>query len=415
MSLIHLDSLSRYGATDGAGLTGINRTGNGINGTGNGYSGNCYHRTTGGMFGQPFIATGYTLSGEYGNIPDGAYIHFNQASSMGTKVGLHCKMASLFSTGAGGGNDGYDWSFPIAFRNVGSSAVVKLAVDHYNTVVSSESNSVISQFGIRLGATGGTTTGAISNTYSAATQVRGLTSGQPALTTYSILNWISVDLLWDTVAGLLYYSFATSAGTLTGSWAAYNAGAVTSINSIILGNYSSLQNARARNTTYLFSDVVIYSNDGVGLTGMLPTPNMYRVKRLVPDGVGTNNAWTPTAGTSATCVDDTPASDTDYTQSTSTSTKVDFTLPDLGSGSTDIKSNILGVQINSHLFDTGSTVATALPIQTISGTETSLGSAITPSRSNYTVKSIIRETNPQTSVEYTAANINNLAVGFNVG
>ena len=162
------------------------------------------------------------------------------------------------------------------------------------------------------------------------------------------------------------------------------------------------------------SDLVLWTEDSVGLSSMPDSPLNLRVQRVVPASDGSFNTWTPTSGTNTAMVSETPYSDATLSTGVGIGSKQTFLMGALGSSTSSIKSGVRGIQINPNLMDVGANNSVAAPIQVIGGTETSLGSGVVPSRVSYTAQARMLTINPQTSLPYTVAEINAMELGLNI-
>lgn len=89
---------------------------------------------------------------------------------------------------------------------------------------------------------------------------------------------------------------------------------------------------RAAGGSTLWDNVHIFDGtDPAPFNAQLPERRIYY---FTPSGDGVDVAWTPSAGSRYTCVDEVPANDTDYISSSTATQKNGFIIPDLAAGVT---------------------------------------------------------------------------------
>lgn len=389
MSLIYIDSLSRYGNTDGqSALLPMSRFGYTSQG------GNIHHRT-GSLFGASH------LQFQGGGSGKSAFNGLCTRTWSNPTLGMSFNLSGAQSANSTG------WaSFAyIVFTN---GQVLTFLIDIQRTGGSFSTGQTCNTFFNNFAAQhpGGSWMNFLSfQSTLASTFVYPASVFNNWQAVYSLVNWFHIDILVNATTravttrviypngDILNHTFGNIGSGLTISY--FHIGAIN------------------QHAAFKFSDLVLWTADNVGFSAFPSNPRQMRVQRLVPDANGGLNNWTPLTGTNFGAVNETPFSDANYSSGSGLGTKQTFHFPSLGSGSNDVKS-INAIQLNPNILDAGTVVTGASPIQVINGTETSMGSAIVPSRVNFTNSPRIIVNNPATNQPYTAAQIDAMEVGFNL-
>jgi hypothetical protein len=235
-------------------------------------------------------------------------------------------------------------------------------------------------------------------------------SGSEALwmSTFPVINWVHLDFVFNAVTKI----FSARMVFPSGNFYTITSGAFTPLaNGLTI---TALTLYGTNQVGQKASDFILWTQDSVGFSSLPDSPRNLRVQRLSPTANGTFNTWTPSSGSNFSAINEVPYSDAQFITGSGIGSKQTFLMGGLGSGINSIKSGLHGIQLNPHIYDAGSSVSVATPIQVISGTETALGSGITPSRVSYTVPSRVITINPQTSGQYTASQVNAMETGFNI-
>ena len=132
-----------------------------------------------------------------------------------------------------------------------------------------------------------------------------------------------------------------------------------------------------------------------------------RIYTLTPDGAGTTTQMTPSSGANYTTVDELPYSATDYVRGSSGQSDL-YTTSNLPAG----VGTIFGVQANAIVKKTD---AGALSGRTVikSGSTTTNGTSINLGTSDVTITNV-QGLNPDTSMAWTAGDVNSLEIGSGV-
>lgn len=409
MSLIHADSFSRYGTSDGVSVASS------LARYGWSSSGNIHNRTIGGFFGANHIQLQGGGSGK-----DAYWAAIVRTISNTSTLGVSFKWCPFMALNGG---SGASLTFnPIMRMTLSNDQYIDLVFTMFHThggslgpggnVYTYIYNMQFRHQGIPLtNPGGGVLTGREISFPSELASHYVIPAGgiQAAWTaTFPIMNWVHLDFLFNATTKIFSSRLVFPNGNVI---------------SLTSSAYSSLSNGlTVKNLAFYgsndwgqkLSDLVVWTADSTGLSAFPDSPRNLRVQRILPTANGSQNNWTPSSGSNFSAINETPYSDTQYTAGVGIGSKQTFVMGSLGSSSTSIKSGIHGVQLNPSIMDVGGNTSAAAPIQIINNTETSLGSNITPSRVSYTVPSRIININPQTSIPYTAQEINAMETGFNI-
>jgi hypothetical protein len=136
-------------------------------------------------------------------------------------------------------------------------------------------------------------------------------------------------------------------------------------------------------------------------------PGNTKIAAIRPSGAGNSAQWTPSAGANWECVDEVPASDTDYVE-TNVVDKVD--LYDAGSLPAAADA-IVCVQVQARVLKEGAATPQnlALGLRTV-GTDYFSPDKVAPTA--YKSLSHLWENNPNTSVPFTVSEVNALEIGM---
>jgi hypothetical protein len=414
MSLIFLDSLSRYGATDAVSAAS-NLSRYGWSSSGN------IHNKTGGHFG----ANHLQQSGGAQGSKTAYWSAISRTIVPTTSLGVSLKCSPFLFADAGNGTT-RDYLFLRVNLSNGHYIDLNLAVQefHNNTFIT---NSVWT-----------TTIYAMYFTYNGTAEIRNPSnnalpgrridfSSQTATVysrpssrdsmwtaNFSTINWMHLDFLFNTTTKIFsarLVSHDNNVFTTTTADPSPRYGTTPIPDGMTITSVALYGNDFAG---MKMSDLLLWTQNSVGLANFPDNPRQLRVQRIIPSNNGSLNNWTPSSGSNFSTVNETPYSDTQFSAGIGSGTKQTFVMSGLGTETNSIKSSIFGVQLNPNMLDAGGEVSQATPIQIIDSTETSMSSGIIPSRISYLNTPRIITTNPVTSAPYTASQINSAEIGFNV-
>lgn len=387
MSIIYLDSLSRYGGSDGiSAIPFLSKYG--------WYSGgNVHHRTSGSLFGDNHLQIQGGGSGK------DAYWGYIYRTITTPTFGLSFKGCAI-TINTGSGQEFWNNFLYFAFAN-GNNALVMNRT--YRTTSGSNNITNVDYVNSQLN---GSWRGGVAFTNQLFSNVS--TASNAWTSTRNVLNWFHYDFLIHTANRTLTCRVVTPDGGVY-TTTMINDLPASNLTGFYLGGIGS--NGQG---SFLISDVVTWTADSIGLSAFPENPRKLRVQRLKPTANGSQNNWTPSSGSNFSAINETPYSDTQYTAGIGIGTKQTFLMGGLGTETNSVKSGIQGIQLNPNMIDAGGETSAVSPIQIIGGIETAMGTNITPSRVSFDNGLKIITVNPATNQPYTAAQINNAEIGFNV-
>lgn len=384
MSLLLLDSLSRYGSTDGASaLPFLNRYGWSS-------TGNVHNRNNASLFGAN------VLQMQGGGSGKSAFWGSLYRPITTSTFGLSFKGCAISNVG----NGGEFWNnFLIIYFANGNHCLLMNRT--YRTTSGSNNITTVDYVNSQLN-------GGWRNGFGVTSQVFSNVSTSTNLwtSTINILNWFHYDVLVNTASRTLVCRVITPNGVVSQA---------TMISDLPISNMTGFYlGAINQNAAFLVSDVVLWTADSVGFSAFPNNPRGLRIQRITPSSNGTLNNWTPSSGTNVAAVSETPYSDAQFSAGVGSGTKQTFFMNSLGTSLNSVKGGIQAVQLNPNCIDAGGNASLLVPIQIIGGTETPMNSGIVPSRVTFANAPSIITTNPATGQRYTASQINNAEIGFNV-
>lgn len=418
MSLIFADSLTRYGVTDASSAAPF------LGRYGWSSSGNVHHKT-GGHFNAGHLQTSGGSQGGKGAYWSAISRSITPTTSLG--ISLKCSPFSFLHAGSG---QVADYLFLRMNLSNGHYIDLNIGLQHFhdNTYATGRSwtTNVNTMFFSYRGSPD-----LRDNTGSNALSGRRIDFAGKTMSVYprlssrdtmwtasfSTVNWMHLDFAFNTTTKLFSARLVFPDGDVfttatTDQNPRYMHGNPIAIPSGLTITSISIYGNDSRGMK--MSDLLLWTQNSVGLSSFPDSPRNLRVQRVFPVSNGTFNTWSPTSGTNVSMVNETPYSDTNISTGSGIGSKQTFLMDSLGSGTNSVKSGIHGIQLNPSIYDAGANVSIAAPIQVIGGTETSLGSGIVPNRVSYTVPFRVITINPQTSGQYTASEINAMETGFNI-
>lgn len=171
-------------------------------------------------------------------------------------------------------------------------------------------------------------------------------------------------------------------------------GTDTQINMLKLGSSESSIYGYA-----YFDDFIVDDADWIGNT---------KIQAILPNGAGSSTQWDPSAGDNYACVDERPASDTDYV-STNTVGEIDLYAASNLSGSIG---SVKCVQLQARCAYEGSPTPTHLQLGLRSGGANYFSADKTPPASFGQSVYALWDTNPADSEAWEEADVNALEIGF---
>ncbi len=133
-----------------------------------------------------------------------------------------------------------------------------------------------------------------------------------------------------------------------------------------------------------------------------------RIDLIYPTGAGNYTQWTPSAGANWQCVDERPASESDYVYTSTVGQKDSYAFADLPTGG----GTIYGVAVNMYAAKTGSTTRGVTPFTRLGSTDYNGNEALLTTGAAFF--SHIYENNPATGTNWQESEVNAAQFGVNL-